>query len=589
MEYILKSAAIIALFYIVYKLFLARDTFFHVNRIYFLVGILCAIFAPLITIKSYVETTTDPVLIASPIAQALVIDNPSPTIDWHFWFQIIYLIGLVISGIILAFQFANLYKKISKQPYKRQNNLKIIESDAEIAPFSFFNYIAYNPTQFTDSERDQLLNHEQTHAYQWHSIDTILVQLLICFQWFNPLVWLFKNELIQNLEYLADRRAKQIANPKNYSYLLLKTTVPKYRLELANNFYKSPLKNRIMMLHKNNSNRLNQLKFALIVPAMIGFIFTFNTEIIAQNTTKNETSIDKVELSISLNKDGNNENFDSAKNLFKKYGFTLKFSKIKRNSQNELTGIKIEAKKESFSTEYAVNGTEPIKPFTISYNNSTDVITIGTSVPKAPGHPKNGYWYSITETAESDKPFDKIALDTLFFDEVGDSIIKINNNGKDKHVFISKNKIGKKAVIRLNDIDTLASSDKDGTIIKSTTFKIGEKGKIIHVINDRENDVISTVYRFDSIPDPETPPTPPMPINVKKTKKGDKNLVYIQRTDLPAAVLIIIDGKEMDKELMEKIEPENIKSINVLKGIKATGKYGLKATNGVIEITTKNK
>jgi len=588
MEYLLKSAGIIALFFIVYKLFLARDTFFHVNRIYFLVGMIGAIFAPLITIKNYVETTIKPALITSPMAQALVIDKPSPTIDWHFWFQIIYLIGLVISGIILVFQFANLYKKISKQPYKRQDKLKIIESDAEIAPFSFFNYIAYNPTQFTDSERDQLLKHEQTHAYQWHSIDTILVQLLICFQWFNPLVWLFKNELIQNLEYIADRHAKQIANPKNYSYLLLKTAVPKYRLELANSFYKSPLKNRIMMLHKNNSNRLNQLKFALIVPVLIGFIFTFNTEVIAQNTPNNKESIDNLELSISIDKAGSNEDFDSAKNLFKKYGFTIKFSKIKRNSQNELTGIKIEAKKESFNSEYAINGTEPIKPFTISYNDSTDVITIGSSVPKAPVHTKNGYWYSFTETTESDKPFNEIQSDTLFFDKIGDSIEKIKYGDKAKHVFNLKVRTGKKAVIYLNDIDTLASSDKNGTILKSTTFKIGEKGEIIPIINNRENDVINTVYKFDSIPDPETPPMPPTPINVKKLKKGDKNLVYIQKTDEPA-ILIIVDGKEINKELMEKIEPENIKSINVLKGIKATSKYGLKATNGVIEITTKNK
>jgi len=103
-----------------------------------------------------------------------------------------------------------------------------------------------------------------------------------------------------------------------------------------------------------------------------------------------------------------------------------------------------------------------------------------------------------------------------------------------------------------------------------------------------KNDIINTVYKFDSIPDPETPPMPPTPINVKKLKKGDKNLVYIQKTDEPA-ILIIVDGKEINKELMENIEPENIKSINVLKGIKATSKYGLKATNGVIEITTKNK
>jgi len=73
-----------------------------------------------------------------------------------------------------------------------------------------------------------------------------------------------------------------------------------------------------MMLHKNNSNRLNQLKFALIVPVLIGFIFTFNTEVIAQNTPNNKESIDNLELSISIDKAGSNEDFDSAKKLIQK-------------------------------------------------------------------------------------------------------------------------------------------------------------------------------------------------------------------------------------------------------------------------------
>lgn len=38
---------------------------------------------------------------------------------------------------------------------------------------------------------------------------------------------------------------------------------------------------------------------------------------------------------------------------------------------------------------------------------------------------------------------------------------------------------------------------------------------------------------------------------------------------------------------MKDIDPNTIKSINVLKGENATKKYGEKAKSGVIEITTK--
>jgi TonB-dependent SusC/RagA subfamily outer membrane receptor len=51
--------------------------------------------------------------------------------------------------------------------------------------------------------------------------------------------------------------------------------------------------------------------------------------------------------------------------------------------------------------------------------------------------------------------------------------------------------------------------------------------------------------------------------------------------------LIVIDGVIMTGLDMNKIFPDNIESINVLKGEKALAKYAEKGANGVVEITTK--
>jgi TonB-dependent SusC/RagA subfamily outer membrane receptor len=51
--------------------------------------------------------------------------------------------------------------------------------------------------------------------------------------------------------------------------------------------------------------------------------------------------------------------------------------------------------------------------------------------------------------------------------------------------------------------------------------------------------------------------------------------------------LIVIDGVITTDLDMNKISPNNIQSMNVLKGEKATAKYAEKGANGVIEITTK--
>ncbi len=53
--------------------------------------------------------------------------------------------------------------------------------------------------------------------------------------------------------------------------------------------------------------------------------------------------------------------------------------------------------------------------------------------------------------------------------------------------------------------------------------------------------------------------------------------------------LYVIDGKEMIDSVLNKLKPDEIESIIVLSDLKATEKYGEKAKDGVIIITTKKK
>ena len=53
--------------------------------------------------------------------------------------------------------------------------------------------------------------------------------------------------------------------------------------------------------------------------------------------------------------------------------------------------------------------------------------------------------------------------------------------------------------------------------------------------------------------------------------------------------LYILDGKEINEEVLAAIKPEDVESINVLKEKSALDKYGEKGKNGVIEIYSKKK
>jgi Ca-activated chloride channel family protein len=69
--------------------------------------------------------------------------------------------------------------------------------------------------------------------------------------------------------------------------------------------------------------------------------------------------------------------------------------------------------------------------------------------------------------------------------------------------------------------------------------------------------------------------------------KDQASIVLKSSSDQKEKPLIVIDGVIMTDMDMNKISPDNIQSINVLKGEKATAKYAEKGANGVVEITTK--
>ena len=57
MEYLLKASAVLIIFYLCYKVFLQRDTFFQSNRWFLLIGFFVALCIPYVAIPIYVEYT----------------------------------------------------------------------------------------------------------------------------------------------------------------------------------------------------------------------------------------------------------------------------------------------------------------------------------------------------------------------------------------------------------------------------------------------------------------------------------------------------------------------------------------------------
>lgn len=622
MEYLLNASGIVIILFLFYFLLLKNETFFTSIRTYFLMGLIIPVSIPLIEIPIYVEAVSNAISTISyeEIASVSTVDETLFT--WTELLMLIYAAGVLFFSLKFLLQIISLTHFIASHPLVKKGNYYYIETSKNISPFSFFNIIIYNKNEFSLDELEQIILHEKAHVIQWHSLDTILAHLLVIVLWFNPFVWLYKKAIQQNLEFLADAYAlKQLKNQKLYQYTLLKTSGTNYCTAITNNFYNSLIKKRILMIHKNQSKRNNQFKYLLLIPVLFAFVMTFNTKVVAQD--KNEWIAKSETVELIIDKESTDFNLEKESTLFKeKFDINLSFKGVKRNSKNEIIAIKIEAKGENLKAKFENAGSEPIKPIKISYDSENNAVSIGNLAEIHENH------YSFTSDGDhkikfKGKPNKEgnyvfISSDgkkTSWSGKKTDTIIHKNKiiikQGNDEHVWVSKNdnddtNLKTKIITDLEIINEDNASEnvyiikeEDGKIIEhkaNNSFFISSNGNAepLFILNGEE---ISKEEMDNLKPDDIKS------INVLKgesaTKKyGDKGkngVVIISSDEIAINIkgesletpIFMLDGKEISKEEMEKINPDAIESIDVLKGENATKKYGEKGANGVIEIKLK--
>ena len=555
MEYLLKASGIIMILFLFYHIFLKNETFFKSIRGYFLIGLLIVISIPLIEIPIYVEQVSSQLNLLNyqEIAQTSHLEKN--TFDWIHVITLIYLLGVIFFSLKFIIQLTSLAILLSKHPFIKQDGYYFVETSKISSPFSFFNIIIYNRSQFSSEELNQIMNHEKIHVSHWHSFDTILAHLLVITLWFNPFVWLYKKAVLQNLEFIADSLAlKQTSNQKLYQLTLLKTCGATYCTEITNNFYNSLIKKRIIMLNKNQSKNKNQWKYALLLPLLIAFVATFNTKIVAQEKKTTEITITVIDLIIDKN--STDESLKNESAFFKtEHDIVLSFKGIKRNTDNEITAIKIDAKGKGLSAKFENKGTNPIHPIKLSFDSESNFLNI-SNISKA----KKGS-YSYKTTVNSDVEF-------IGDPENEEEYIFVTTDG-DKTTWTSKNKKEEKNV----KIEILKKSDlKDKKLRKTKEIHIiSDSEDEVEINKDEENNIFIIKNDNDSIH--------------KMSKKG--NLVVFNSGK--GEPLYYANGKEITSEEMKKISPDTIEKMEVFKGEKAIEKYGEKAKNGVILLTTKKE
>ncbi|MGI0107952.1 M56 family metallopeptidase [Salinimicrobium sp. WS361] len=579
--HLLKSAALISLFYAGYYFLLKNDTSFKTNRIFLLVGILTSVFLPFlkITRKVMVETTATPVFLQDlsniPVPGAL---EESAGIDWRQVAGIIYLLGLGFFLLKFLIELFSLLKLIFTHKITQDGKFYIIQKCGNTQPFSFFKFIVLDPAQHTPTEQELILRHERCHARQWHSIDQLLTSLAVYLLWFNPLAWLYRKSVVQNLEYLADKEViKAQVSKKEYQKTLLKISVGNFQPTLTNQFYQSFIKKRIIMLNKNATQKSNFWKTSFLLPFLLVFIFSFNIKTEAMEiSTQKETITSKVEVSAYVTKDSDEETLRSYQRIFKKQGVDLTFDNL-QFSDGLLTRVTASFRKKSNGTSgnLTLSNSNGITPLLIYTDGNKVVMDPENAIPKKSEGALQGIGDSPLFIIAG-KEYSASQLVDKYVEILGDwSVLKpeegeeqLGSKAKDGVIVISEGEIIDNYNAHLKEID------RDNKNINREYFWIMQNEPPLFVTLEKKEDEKPTTGEI--IPDAE---------EIIAVQFDHKSTIIDSLQNKP---LIIVDGEVQDKDFnLNSIDPETIKSLNVLKEESAVEKYGKRAVNGVIEINLK--
>ena len=294
---LLTFIATIFLYY-TYKLLFGKCNRFNVCRIILLTMSVFAFVFPFISIKIsgqmpeyfFIMDNVD-VLSNKIILETENVKNNS--LSFMQIISAIYIVGVIFSFVKMFFNIHKINKIKKGKKFEIIDNVKIIYTEENHIPFSFFNCI-YLPDEINNP---LILKHEMSHVKNHHSLDVILMEIMISFQWFNPYIYKMKKELQNVHEYIADNEAVEDETDKsNYMMLLLQQCTADNFNTVANNFSFLLTKKRISMITQKQKTKRMVIRMLLTLP-VFAMLILLNTQ--CDNPKSNaETNVSKEQVSV---------------------------------------------------------------------------------------------------------------------------------------------------------------------------------------------------------------------------------------------------------------------------------------------------
>ena len=538
-----KVAVLIIVFYMFYRLMLSRETFHRVNRVVLLLTAIASFVLPLcvITLHKTVTLAVSPTVSVGDL-QMEIAEEAGP-VAWQVVLPLIFIIGVLLTlGHTLAsiVKVMLLIRRSEKHPQPDGTTI-CVTGNVGVSPFSWMHYIVMNRADY-EAQDAAILAHERGHIRLRHSWDLLLVDLLTALQWFNPAMWMLRQDLCAIHEYEADGAVlSQGINARQYQYLLISKASGIGGYSIANGISHSTLKNRItMMLHKK-SNRTSLLKLFALVP-IVGMALVLNAKTVTHYVYDEPQKQQPVKKG-------------------KKAG-TIKMSgqEIKVVEKDDVVTMEGEVKPNQAEGTFTPN--EAVGTF--APNEGEAAFDVVEEMPEFPGGPQAMMDYLMKNVC-----YPKTAFDA-------------NIQGRVIAQFV----VDKEGTIRgahvVKSVDPALDAEAVRVINSMPKWKPGrQNGKVVNVkytipVNfqlqgdDKEESAEVRLVTSDGVR--STNPS------------GNIQIRYAGTTRDP---LFIVDGVKTSAEKVKAMDAKTIDRMEVLNDKSAVEKYGDEAKGGVIIITTK--
>ncbi|SIT91254.1 M56 family metallopeptidase [Pontibacter indicus] len=280
--YLLKANVALVLFYLAYYLVLRKLTFYHLNRLFLVFGILFSAIYPLVDLSELFSRHEELAVVQSyaiviPEWTPTAVPEQAPAFDYWLIPVGLFWLGCGLMLLRLIVQFVSLYRIHRTSVPASYQGVAFRKVPGISEAFSFWKTIYLNPAQHKSPELESILRHEQIHVNGWHTLDVLLAEVSTVFYWFNPGVWLMKQAMKENLEFIADQHVVNAGVDRvAYQYLLLKV-VGATQPQLANQFNFPSLKRRIAMMNKMPTNKASRLRLLVVLPLVTVLLVAFRS------------------------------------------------------------------------------------------------------------------------------------------------------------------------------------------------------------------------------------------------------------------------------------------------------------------------